>query len=91
MAPGQHSYTATFVAADSATYAGSTSATRSVTVAPIVTTTDLTVDTTEAQSVRLLVLVTGASGIPAGTVVFREGSTVVLGTMPVLAGRRPSP
>ncbi|GAA4716623.1 hypothetical protein GCM10023349_40490 [Nocardioides conyzicola] len=82
--PGAHTYTATYVPASAVTYAGSASSDAVATVAPIVTTTQLTT-TADGRAVTLVGAVTGASGTPAGKVEFREGSTVV-GTVDVASG-----
>jgi len=82
--PGSHAYTATFVATDPTTYTGSASPRRTVSVLPVVTTTGLTATSTGGQMVELAAAVTGASGVPSGSVVFREGGTV-LGTVAVVA------
>ena len=83
--PGSHAYTATFVATDPTTYTGSASPSRTLSVLPIVTTTDLTATPAGGQTVKLAAQVTGASGVPSGNVVLREGGTV-LGTVAVVAG-----
>ncbi|WP_193611590.1 Ig-like domain repeat protein [Nocardioides lijunqiniae] len=79
VAPGQHAYTATYVPADAVAFAGSTSAERTVTVAPVATRTALTASA-EGRTVTLGAEVTSGYGTPAGEVVLREGSTV-LGTV----------
>jgi hypothetical protein len=84
VAPGVHTYNATFVPSDTAAYVGSTSPGSTVTVARVATTTDLTT-TASGRSVNLAVTVTSGSGVPAGAVELREGTTV-LGTVPLSAG-----
>jgi hypothetical protein len=83
--PGSHAYTATFVATDPTTYTGSASPSRTLSVLPVVTTTDLTATQAGGQTVKLAAQVAGASGVPSGNVVLREGGTV-LGTVAVVAG-----
>ncbi len=84
VAPGDHSYRATFLPSDAAAYAGSTSSAQPVTVARVATTTDLAPSAT-GRSVTLAAAVTSGSGVPAGVVELREGTTL-LGTLPLSAG-----
>ncbi len=85
VAPGLHTYTATFVPSDATTYTGSVSPSRSLRVLPIVTTTNLTLTPGSGQEVELAAQVTGASDVPAGRVVFRESGTF-LRKVALLAG-----
>lgn len=86
--PGDHTYVATFVPADTQRFDGSVSAGNTVTVdaPPVakVTTTSLTATPT-GRSVDLAATVTATSGTPAGSVQFRDGGTVV-GTVPLAGG-----
>ncbi|MCW2851469.1 MAG: hypothetical protein JWM84_1133, partial [Nocardioides sp.] len=75
--PGAHRFTATFVPSDAVTFAPSTSPASTVTIDPIATTTGLTATYAGGRSLTLDAQVTGASGTPAGRVVFRDGTTVV--------------
>ncbi|MCW2852975.1 MAG: hypothetical protein JWM84_2639, partial [Nocardioides sp.] len=84
VAPGENTYTATFVAADEVRHGGSVSSEQAVVVDPIVTTTTLDAGV-DVRRVVLSARVDGASGAPAGDVVFREGDQVV-GQAPVEDG-----
>ncbi len=72
VAPGDHTYTATFVPTGT-THAGSTSPTRTVTVAKIATNTALTADV-DGRTVTLTATPTTTSGSLAGAVEFRDGT-----------------
>ncbi|WP_345523768.1 Ig-like domain repeat protein [Nocardioides conyzicola] len=84
VAPGEHAYTATYVPADDVTFARSVSDERTVTVDPIVTSTELT-PSSDGLDVTLDVQVTGDSGSPTGEVVLRAGDDV-LDTLPLVSG-----
>src|SRR6185436_18361949 len=75
VAPGDHTYTATFVPTGT-THAGSTSPSRTVTVAKIATSTALAADVT-GRTVTLTATPSAASGTLTGSVEFREGTTLV--------------
>jgi hypothetical protein len=83
---GSHSLTAAYAA--SGTWLGSTSAVRAQTVNSATTTTALTsspAPSTFGQPVTLTATVSATNSVPAGTVTFRDGSTV-LGSSPTSAG-----
>ena len=75
VAPGDHSYTATFVPTGTF-HAGSTSTTRTVTVAKIATTTALSTSVA-GRAVTLTATPATASGTLTGDVEFREGTTLL--------------
>ncbi len=84
VAPGDHSYRATFVPSDPSSYVGSTSPVQTVSVARVATTTDLATSAS-GRSVTLSATTTSASGTPSGSVELREGTTL-LGTVALSAG-----
>ncbi len=75
MAPGDHTYTATFVPTGT-THAGSISPSRTVTVAKIATSTVLSADVA-GRTVTLAATPSAASGTLTGSVEFREGTTLL--------------
>nr|WP_246415959.1 Ig-like domain repeat protein [Nocardioides luti] len=79
--PGDHAYAVTFVPTDGTSYAGSTSPTRTVSIARVATATGLTA-AVSARTVTLTATPTTAAGVLAGTVEFREGD-VVVGSAPL--------
>ncbi len=76
VAAGSHTYTAEFVPADDLRHAPSTSGQQVVTVVATPTTTTLGSAVSDHR-VTLTATVTSGAGSPAGTVEFREGSTVL--------------
>jgi hypothetical protein len=84
VAPGDHAYLATFVPTDTASYVGSSSPVRPVSVARVATTTDLTA-TASGRTVTLTATTSSGSGTPAGAIELREGTTL-LGTVPLSGG-----
>ncbi|NKX92103.1 ExeM/NucH family extracellular endonuclease [Sanguibacter hominis ATCC BAA-789] len=87
LAAGSHSLTAQFVPTDAAAFTGSTSAAVAVTVkAPAVRTTTRLAVTGKAVAGEPLTLTASVAPAAAGTVTFRDGSTV-LGTAKVTGGK----
>ena len=84
VAPGDHTYTATFVPTDTAAYTGSVSLARTVTVARVATSTALAASAS-GQTVTLTATPTATSGTLTGSVEFREDTTLV-GTVSLAAG-----